>query len=161
MASLEAIHVARLEEALAGRRCVSAWLGYGEVLFLGLGGEILPSRDQDGKRSKPPVELQTSASDWSIEPPLVSSSSAERPDLEAAASRLVGQSVVEWQMLEANGLRIIFANERVLSVRPWSAEKEVSDAWNLESPDGRVLAVSTDGRAVVVDSSQPIRDWFV
>src|SRR5437773_10472133 len=60
---------AALAEALSRNQCVSAWLGPGNVLFLGLGTAIIAERDPDGRRSTPPYELQTNFADWTIECP--------------------------------------------------------------------------------------------
>ena len=160
MAGLEAIHLARLNEAFTGRLCVSAWLGYGDPILLGLGDEVLVVSHGDRQRPKPPFELQTNFSDWAVDPPHVCSSKDHHDDLEAAAASLVGQSVVGWQLLPMNQLRLVFDAGHTLTVTPWPREKHVTDAWNVTAPDGRLVAVSTDGRAVIVDSTQPIRDWF-
>jgi hypothetical protein len=154
-------HLVRLDEALAGRRCVSAWLGYGEVLFLGFGEEVLPERDADGRHPSPPFQLATNFADWSVAGAVVAASAeSERVDLEAAAASLVGQRVVAGEALEGNRLRIEFAQGQLFVVGPWGVEEGLSDAWSVQSPDGRLLAVATDGRAVVVEARRPINEWF-
>ncbi len=55
--------VSRLSEAFTDHRCVTAWLGYGNVLFLGFGDSVLPERDQYGRRTRPPYELETNYAD--------------------------------------------------------------------------------------------------
>lgn len=47
----------RLRQALADRRRVSTWLGYGEVLFLGIGDEILPAPQPGEPRPRAPIVL--------------------------------------------------------------------------------------------------------
>ena len=44
-----------------------AWLGYGEVLFLRLGDSPIVARSPDGRRARPPYELHTNFSDWSVQ----------------------------------------------------------------------------------------------
>jgi hypothetical protein len=152
----------RLNDAFSGRRCVSAWLGHGEVLFLGFGDSVLPARDSEGERSIPPFELETHFADWSLEGPNTTvPSDSNRRGLEAAAESLIGERVVSWNLLENNQLSLTFAGEKVLSVIPWRAADGLSEAWSVGSADdGFILAVSTDGRVVVVNSSLPVRDWF-
>jgi len=160
MKEADLVPVARLREAFAGRRCVSAWLGYGDVLFLGLGKDVLPERGDDGPPVEPPFELETNFADWLVEGPITLSADSDRARLEAAANSLVGEQVVTWELLERNGLRLTFTGAKVLTVVPWGEEDGLSDAWCVKSLDGRILAVATDGRAVVVDAALPIRDWF-
>lgn len=157
------VPVARLDEALSERLCVSAWLGYGDCLFLGLGEDVLPERGDDGWHSKAPFELETNFADWFVEGPMTARSapaSTDRAELEVAAKSLVGERVLSWELLDRNGLRVRFTGAKALSIAPWGAEDRVSWAWCVESPDGRILAVATDGRSVVVDAALPIRDWF-
>jgi hypothetical protein len=58
------------------------------------------------------------------------------------------------------GLRVTFTGEKTLTVVPWDVAEGLSDAWCVTAPDGRILAVATDGRVVVVDATLPISDWF-
>jgi hypothetical protein len=83
--------VARLEEALRGSRCVSAWLGYGEVLFAGFGSEVLPEREPDGRRTRPPYKLHTNFADWWIEENGRAAHDETRASAERAAKGLVGR----------------------------------------------------------------------
>jgi hypothetical protein len=55
-----------IAETLSGCRCVSAWLGYGNALFLGFGSEMIAPRNSQGRRTKPPYELQTSMAGWRV-----------------------------------------------------------------------------------------------
>jgi hypothetical protein len=153
--------LARLDDAFSGRRCVSAWLGYGEPLLLGLGEHVLPEWDNDGHHPLPPFELETNFADWSVEQAgACVSSRAERSAVEAATMPLIGQRVVAWQLRENNGLRICFEAGNVLFINPWPAEAEISDAWSITFPDGKIVAVATDGNSVIVDKRRPISEWF-
>ncbi len=153
--------IVRLREAFAQRRCVSAWLGYGDVLFLGFGDGLPRLCEDDGRRRRPPFELETNFADWLIEGPTAPvTADPDRAQLEAAAQSLVGEQVTNWELLESNGLRLTFSGTKVLKVVPWSAADGLSDAWCVESPDGLILAVATDGQAVVVDAGLPVSAWF-
>jgi len=155
----------RIREALEGRRCVSAWLGHGDVLFLGIGDEVLPAPLPGEPRPRPPIELETNYAAWSVEGPVTgtwmdSESEAESTQLRAAAESLVGERVIGLELLDRLALRVKFSGNKVLTVQPWPVSDGVSDAWLLRSRDKHILAVSNDGRMVVVDEELPIRDWF-
>lgn len=156
----------RLRAAFDDQRCVSAWLGYGDVLFLGLGSDVLP-RPQAGERHPaPPFELETNYAAWRIDGDISaecsdSESSSDTAKLTTAAESLVGETVLAWQLLEGSTLRLVFTGEKVLIVEPWQPRDAISDAWSISAPDGKVLAVSNDGRVVVVDADVPVADWFV
>jgi hypothetical protein len=153
--------VARLDTALTGRLCVSAWLGYGTVLFVGFGEHVLPERGADGRHPMPPYELQTNFADWSVlGPDGAVSADSGRGALEAAARSLIGRRVVGWELLALRGLQVAFAGGVELAVAPWPASEGVADAWSLESPDGKVVAVSTGGQVAVVCARVPVADWF-
>src|SRR5689334_11820091 len=141
--------IARLDEAFDGRRCVSAWLGYGEVLFLGLGEDVLPECSEDEWRMRSPFELETNFADWYVDGPMSTvSTDSNRSQLEAAAKSLVGEKVASWELTERKGLRVTFTAAKTLTVVPWDVAEGLSDAWCMKSPDGRILAVATDGRVV-------------
>jgi hypothetical protein len=147
----------RLRDAFLDRRCVSAWLGYGDVLFLGL-GEDPPSTGET-----PPFKLNTNFAKWRVDGNVSaawSDSGSNRTQLEAAVESLVGERVIGWELLARMGLRLTFTAAKVLTVEPWPIEAGISDAWCIGSPDGQILAVATDGRVVVVDVNLPVRDWF-
>jgi hypothetical protein len=146
------IPVNRLHEAFDGRRCISAWLGYGEALFLGLGEEVLPEYGDDGLPSRPPFQLDTNFADWSVEGPITAVFGDSNPSqLEAAAGSLVGDRVVAWELLESKGLRVTFTGGKTLTVVPWDVADGLADAWTLRALDGQILAVETDGRVVVLE----------
>jgi hypothetical protein len=146
--------VARVDAALAGRLCVSAWLGYGDVLFLGFGDQPLPERGADGRRPMPPFELQTNFADWSVSGPEGTTLAISgRGELEAAVKSLLGLRVVGWELLAGHGLRVAFAGGSALTVAPWPASEGASDAWSLDSRDGRVVAVATGGQIVLVSAA--------
>jgi hypothetical protein len=88
------------------------------------------------------------------------SDESDRAQLEAAARSLVGERVVSWELLESKCLRLSFRGAKILTVLPWDPADGLSDAWCVRSLDGRILAVATDGRVVVVEAALPVRDWF-
>ncbi len=162
MSSSDLDSVSRLNDAFSGRRCISAWLGYGDVLFLGFGEGILPASESEGQRSIPQFELATNFADWSVDGPNTTvSSESDRHSLEAAAESLIGEQVLSWELHANNRLFLTFTGEKVLNVIPWGLVEGLSDAWSLGSAnDGLIVAVATDGRTVIVNASLPVRDWF-
>ena len=156
-----ALSVARLGEAFTGHRCVTAWLGYGNVLFLGFGETVLPARSQGGQRTPPPFELQTNFADWFVDGPIsASTTDSDRAQLAAAAESLINEQIIDWNLSENTRLRIAFSGAKELEIKAWNADEDLADAWCLKSPDGYILAVATNGRHVIVESSLPVRDWF-
>src|SRR5262249_1519953 len=110
---------AALTEALDRHQCASAWLGHGTALFLGLGTAVLADRDEGGRRSQPPYEVQTNLADWSVEwqgGPVVNDN--ERPRAEAAARALLGRSVTGWHLADDMTLRVHFYGGLILTVAP-------------------------------------------
>lgn len=155
----------RIREALEGRRCVSAWLGHGDALFLGIDDEVVPGPEPGEPRPRPPIELETNYAAWSVEGPVNaawtdSESEAESAQLTVAAESLVGERIIGWELLDRLALRVKFSGNKVLTVQPWPVTDGVSDAWSLRSSDKHILVASNDGRLVVVDEELPIRDWF-
>lgn len=154
----------RLRDAFS-HRCVSAWLGYADVLFLGFGEHVLP-RPQAGERhARPPYGLDSNFASWRVEGPVAAQwtdegSPTERAELTAAAESLVGERVEAWELLDRLGLRLVFTGSKVLVVEPWPTSDGIGDAWSLSAPDQRILAVSNDRRIIIVPAETPIRDWF-
>ncbi len=156
-------HARLLDGVLADGTCVSAWLGYGEVLFLGFGDEVLPEQAPDGSRPWPLAELETNYADWCIQglDPTFDGEQ-DRAAAERAARDLIGRRVMSWKLLApSNGLAIQFAGDKTLVVEPWVDEDvRHSDAWSLTLPDRRVLAVSGEGRMILADEDTPVAHWF-
>lgn len=157
-----------LTEALTGRTCSSAWLGYGNPLFLGFGKvsyERVTLSRGDFVHQIVEYEVQTNLADWSLETagPPVLMIQMDDAQAEKAAHALIGHLVSGWQLIEGHGLQIDFEGGIRLRVLPWTDADSVernTDAWCVSLPDNRIVAVSCDGRAVAVDSNMPIRDWF-
>jgi hypothetical protein len=138
-------------EALAGHRCVSAWLGYGNALFLGFGSEPIPPRDPEGRRTMPPYELQTSMAGWRVGGDASADSDGERGPGERAVAALVGRPVVRWRLNDRRGVEIEFAGGWLLEVVP-PAEVEPDwsdlDEWWFCLPGSRFVGVSSGGRVI-------------
>lgn len=146
-----------LDIALRSTRCVSAWLGFGDVLFLGLGCEITPLAE-DGSYPYPPYEIQTHFADWSVERDgSVTSCEAVHDEVEAAARSLVGLEVIAWDGSEVPGcLAIMFdGNARVRICSPPDSSDRRAEAWALRLPTGRHLVVRCDGSVVSSPDGAP------
>jgi hypothetical protein len=156
------IVAAALAEGLSRNQCVSAWLGPGNVLFLGLGTAVIAERDPDGRRSTPPYELQTNFADWTIELPGGPTIAADDRDRSRAAARaLIGRPVLEWQVGDGHALQIHFHGGLLLNVAPTvGPELAGKAAWWLCLPGGRTVAVACDGRVIATDSRRLNCDWF-
>jgi hypothetical protein len=156
--------LARLRDAFS-HRCVSAWLGYGDVLFLGFGEHVMPRVRTGERHARPPYELSSNFASWRVEGPVAArwtdeGSPTERADLTAAAESLVGERVLAWELLDRLALRLVFTGSKVLVVEPWRTYDGIDEAWSLTAPDDLILAVSNDGRTIIVPAETPVRDWF-
>ena len=137
-----------IEEAISGHRCVTAWLGYGNALFLGFGPDVLPFRAPDGRRSKPPFELQTSLAGWRIDGEICASADDEPAVAELAVGELIGKPVVRWELQDERYLKIEFESDSQLQLLP---PKEVDldlEEWWFCLPGSRYVGVGSDGRIV-------------
>jgi hypothetical protein len=157
-----------LTEALTGRTCGSAWLGYGNPLFLAFGKtsyEELTLRGRVVKHRVAEYKVTTYCADWSLETagPPVSIFHMDDALAKEAAHALIGRQVSGWQLIDGHGLQIDFEGGIRLRVLPWMDEESVgsdTEAWCVTLPGNRIVAVSCDGRVVAVDSEMPICDWF-
>jgi len=155
-----------LSEALSGRTCSDAWLGYGNPLFLGFGkvSQVrITLRRGTFDDLVAEYQLNTNFADWSLETVRTAASmiQMDMDQAEQAVKALEGKQVLRWQLIEGHGLQIEFEGGRRLRVVPWTdSDCADSDAWCVSLPGNRVVAVSCDGRVAAVDSWVPIRDWF-
>src|SRR3981189_315062 len=95
----EEAQLSRLRAAFDNQRCVSAWLGHADVLFLGFGNEVLPRPLPGERHARPPYELETNYAIWRVEGEIHaewsnSESGSDSAGLTAAAESLVGETVV-------------------------------------------------------------------
>jgi hypothetical protein len=138
-------------EALSGHRCVSAWLGYGNALFLGFGVQTLPPRNSEGRRTVPPYELQTSMAGWRVGGLIAASSDGEREPTERAVAELIGRQVVCWRLNDRRGLQVEFADGCLLEVAP-AFEVDPAfpdlDEWWFCLPGSRYVGVGGGGQVV-------------
>jgi len=155
-----------LSEAMSGRTCSSAWLGYGNVLFLSFGKISfvdVPLSRGTIKHCIAEYKVRTNFADWSVETAGTPASRIEMDmdQAEQAVKLLEGKQVLRWQLIEGHGLQIEFEGGLRLRVVPWTDSNCAdSDAWCVSLPDNRVVAMSCDGRVAAVDRGVPIRDWF-
>ena len=150
-----------VERELGRSSVVSAWLGYGDPLFLEF---AKASRTQTDNRNSDEAccKLDTNFASWSIEGPINGNQERDtRARLESACQSLLGAVVHEIEMSQDGRLTLRFDGHRVLRVAPWPVDDGLSDAWSVTLCGERILAVSNAGQIVIVESHVPIRDWFV
>lgn len=149
-------------EAVSGHRCVSAWLGYGNVLFLGFGGAPIEPFTPAGRPAEPPYELHANMADWRVSGgDLAAGADDERDLAERAVSALLGRPVVAWRLGARHALSVEFAGGQLLEVVPLGdADVADSDGWSVTLPGGRVVAVSCGGQVAAIDSRRPVGEWF-
>lgn len=149
-----------VESRLLQSTVTSAWLGYGDPLFLTF-TEAHPARGDEPNEASAECKLDTSFATWSIEGPIVGNSERDDRDcLASAAQSLIGAVVHAVELTSDAVLTIRFDGSRSLVITPWPEEDEPSDAWSITLPEDKILAVSNAGQVVVVEKHLPIRDWF-
>ena len=136
-------------EALSGHRCVSAWLGYGNALFLGFGSEVMAPFTFDGPHTQPPFELQTSMADWRVG---AVGCEDELEPAERAVVELIGRPVVGWELRDGRALTVEFEGGRTLEVTPPEEAVPDLDEWWFCLPGSRYVGVSGTGQVVAGDS---------
>lgn len=162
--AIEEEQLARLRDAFS-HRCVSAWLGYREVLFLGFGERVTPRMGAGDRDVCALYELETNFASWRVEGPVAAQwtdeySPTQRAHLTAAAESLIGESVESWELLDRLALRLVFTGSKALVIEPWPSSDGVGDAWSLAAPDEGIFAVSTNGRTVIVAGETPVSELF-
>jgi hypothetical protein len=148
-------------EALSGHRCVSAWLGIGNALFLGFGSGSIAPRTAEGSRTNPPYELQTSMAGWRVVGDVSVSSETEQGPAERVVESLVGRSVVGWRLHDNHALEVEFTDGRLLEVAPSTEpapEDHDLDEWWFCLPGWRYVGVGCGGRIVAGDTRGPASD---
>jgi hypothetical protein len=146
--SLERL-TAELETGIRGRRCVQAWLGYGEVLFLGFGEEVIPAPPPGERHQHPPYELQTEFADWRVEEgsKVRGTGDDEREHALAACQLLVGRHATDWHLDASTfALTVRFEGDFSLVVVPLTDEDVQDDnAWMFVNPAREYLCVICGG----------------
>lgn len=151
--SLETME-AVIETAVKDRLCVQAWLGHGDVLFLGFGEQILPpvilGKAGTGiKQPKPPYQIRTDLANWWIEDRTgILGSSYDDERAWEAASFLVGRRASKWQFLHPTwGLHVELEGEVSLKIEPYTTSDDPDgDAWSVRDPDGFYSHITRNGR---------------
>jgi hypothetical protein len=158
--SLHAVNEMLIAE-IVSRLCVQVWLGYGDVLFIGFGDEILPPKPS-GKRQEyplPPYQLQTNFSAWRIAKPDPHASG--RVDYhtfaEAAASRLVGTRATHCLVrAPISELDVVFETGDTLIITPFEGRELAAKwAWAIRHPDGSHTQALCNGRFRIVQGTDP------
>lgn len=154
---------ARMNAGLAHTRCVQAWLGLGDRLFLGFGNEVLdpPSRGKGAKYDpdrEPPYQLQTHLSHWIVSNVAgIAGSSHDDPRASAAAESLVGRRTVSWCLTNPEfGLRVTFDDDSVLAIVPYdSIDRSIQsgDLWGLREPARSYIVMTADGTSYEEESA--------
>ncbi len=149
-----------LDTAIAGRRCVEAWLGYGQVLFLGFDDQANLVAAADSEDVHSPYCLQTVFADWTItrDDRVLGTVDDDATKAEAAARELLGQRAIRWAMSESTlWLEIDFDHGLQLRIAP-RADNEANlhrNAWVLAMPDGCYQHVRWDGTAFILHEDEP------
>jgi hypothetical protein len=143
----------RLDDVFGGRLCVQAWLGYGNVLFLGLSISGEPPLPRPGRRhGYCAYQLRTDLATWSIRAGgRVLALDEPRGVAESAATQLVSHRTTGWERGPAAGaLRVDFEHGVSLHVGPFDdADTLEEPAWGVRFPDQMYLEVLCNGFAAI------------
>lgn len=149
-----------LDHAVSDKQCVQVWLGHGDALFLGLGGQMMAPPEPTLTRTRrlylkhlqPPYEFQTYLSDWCLKfGSSIVGSSYDDPDAITSVQALLGLRAVGWEFVHPGwGLNIIFEGNVVLSIIPYKDHEPAGNAWGLRTPDGTHLVVKQGGERYFV-----------
>jgi hypothetical protein len=149
----------KLETGIRDRRCVQTWLGYGEVLFIGFGEDVIPEPSPGERHQHPPYELQTEFADWRVEEgsKVRGTGDDERDHAQAACELLVGRHATDWLLdVSTFALTVRFEGDFSLVVVPLTDEDVVDDnAWMFVNPAGEYLCVICGGGLYVAPSEGP------
>ena len=127
-----------LDAAIGGRLCTQAWLGVGNVLFLGFGEDVLPATLPGESHPEREYELQLDSADWWIEDAsgVRAASTDGRTAAQLGATLLVGRRVAGWYSKDSiAALEIDFEDGLTLKMSPYTdADVSEMDAWILRVP---------------------------
>jgi hypothetical protein len=159
------ITISRLKQELAdgirGRRCVEAWLGHGQPLFLVLGDHAVPDPEHAERHPYPHYEIQTHDADWWVEEgaEIRGTADDEREHAVAACKLLVGRHAVDWHLDDTTlTLKVGFEGNFTLTVQPRKGEDALGcDAWGFLNPEREYLCVITGGGLYNVHYDEPMK----
>lgn len=134
-----------LRDALTTRMCVSAWLGYGNALFIGFGDSVIPARDEQGHRNRPLYEITTEGADWNIGK---TTCEDEDDDVQQAVAALIGLRVLTWQLDDSARLTIQFVGNINLQIIPDDEILSDMDQWWVRTPADQCIGIGT-ARSVI------------
>ena len=155
-----------LDSAIVGRLCVQAWLGHGDAMFLGLGGEVspppTPCSSPTGisylRHHQPDYELQTYSSDWILrDGDTIRASSFDDPKAREGCTSLLGLKALAWHFLHPSwGISVTFDSGILFEVLPYKDGRDAdSDAWGLRGPGGLYSIIRLNGECYTVSGDQP------
>lgn len=158
-----------LDSLLLPNRCVRYWLGHANVIFIGIGQEVIarPIR-LEGPRGKPlflhaarpPIEIQSRYADWSISVAgvRVGNSVGSLDETESAAARLYGKKVAAWSFIDpGHGLCIKFQDDLEIAITPYEPGSR-DYVWSLEYPMGMIYYVRSSGQVFRGSTNLPYID---
>jgi hypothetical protein len=148
-----------LDAGIRNRLCVQAWLGHGEVLFLGFGDEVIPPISPGQRHPTPPYELQTEFADWKVEERGEVRGTGDDPREQAvdACEALVGHRAIDWHLDDTRfHLTIRFDSDLCLEVLPLVDEDVLGhSAWMLLTPAHEYFHVRCGGDLIVLHENEP------
>jgi len=142
-----------LSKVLSNSVCTSAWLGYGQPLFIGFGPQVLPVRDGDGHRPVPAAEIQTSMADWCIGQV---TGDDEPAVAQQAVESLIGLHVVNWILKENGDLIIAFTDRKTLEIICANELDEDLDEWWICCRDSYYVGIGPRGNVMTGNSTDVI-----
>lgn len=127
--------------------CVQAWLGYGEVAFVGFSGDANLLSPKGRHHPIPPVEVETHLALWEVrsDGELLGSSVHPRSSAVHAIDMLVGQRLLNWQMSDTC-TRIVFhfTGSIDYSIEPLHDGVD-GEVWSIRDPSNVYSAIDANG----------------
>jgi hypothetical protein len=148
-----------LEAGIPGHRCVQSWLGYGEILYLGFGEELLPPPSGRRGEHEPPYQLRTSFSDWIVEERSQVRGTGDDPRDRAfdTCQLLLGKRAIDCRLDTATWtLTVSFEDDLVLKVIPLTdADLHGEEAWCFRTPAREYLTACCGGDLLLIYGHEP------
>ena len=137
-----------LNQILAGGYVAHAWLGHGNVLFLGFHSNPTPHKYELANGERPPFQLSTNYADWHLldETNHVASIEQEQSEIAEAIKKLAGMRVDDVNAGLGGTVQIKLSAPaaciRTIVIEPWGSgdgmgQDKYSWAWSVRTPDGR------------------------
>jgi hypothetical protein len=138
----------RLNEVAASLVCVQAWLGYGDVTFIGFGTTIL-ELTPSGDHPMPAYEFQTQFGRWWLCTPSweMEANVTDPDEIRERIALLVGRRLERWRF-GASPAVVMLRFEGGIDLHLGACDgvdAEESDAWLFCCPDSRWIQVACSG----------------